>query len=168
LDARVPELFFQIGQSYVLEKKFDQAIAAWESLAGKFPTSEPAGHAQFSTASLYEIELGNPAEAIERFRKIAIDPWRGQAQQRIAVMEGKSLVVVTPRTFRSGETASLKIASRNIEALNFTAYKLNAESYFRKKSGLEKVESLDIGLVAPDAAWTAPVPGYARYKPSDV
>ena len=167
LDARVPELLFQIGQSYVLEKKFDQAIAAWESLAGKFPTSEPAGHAQFSTASLYEIELGNPAEAIERFRKIAIDPWRGQAHQRIAVMEGKSLVVITPRTFRSGETASLKITSRNIETLHFTAYKLNAESYFRKKSGLEKVESLDIGLVAPDAAWTAPVPGYARFKPSD-
>ena len=167
LDARVPELLFQIGQSYVLEKKYDQAIAAWESLAGKFPTSEPAGHAQFTTASLNEIELGNPAEAIERFRKVAIDPWRGQAQQRIAVMEGKSLLVVTPRTFRTGETAFLKITTRNIETLQFTAYKLNAESYFRKKSGLEQVESLDIGLVAPDAAWTAPVPGYARYKPSD-
>ena len=62
---------------------------------------------------------------------------------------------------------SLKITTRNIETLHFTAYKLNAESYFRKKSGLEKVESLDIGLVAPDAAWTAPVPGYARYKPSE-
>ena len=82
-------------------------------------------------------------------------------------MEGKSLVVVTPRTFRSGETAVLKITTRNIESLHFTAYKLNAESYFRKKSGLENVESLDIGLVAPDAAWTAPVPGYARYKPSE-
>ena len=60
-----------------------------------------------------------------------------------------------------------KITTRNIETLHFTAYKLNAESYFRKKNGLEKVESLDIGLVAPDAAWTAPVPGYARYKPSE-
>ena len=163
----MPELLFQIGQSFATEKKYDQAIAAWESLAGKFPSSEPAAHAQFTTASLYEIELGKPAEAIERFRKITIDPWRAQAQQRIAVMEGKSLVVVTPRTFRSGETAVLKITTRNIETLHFTAYKLNAESYFRKKSGLEKVESLDIGLVAPDAAWTAPVPGYARYKPCE-
>ena len=167
LDARVPELLFQIGQSYVIEKKYDQAIAAWEPLTSKFPGSEPADHARFVTASLYETEKGNPGEAIERFRKVTTEPWHTQAQQHIAVMEGKSLVVITPRTFRSGETAVLKIATRNIETLHFTAYKLNAESYFRKKSGLEKVESLDIGLVAPDAAWTAPVAGYARYKPSD-
>ena len=167
LDARVPELLFQIGESFATEKKFDQAIAAWESLAGKFPASEPAAHAQFTTASLNENELGKPADAIDRFRKITIEPWHAQAAQRIAVMEGKSLVVITPRTFRTGETAALKITTRNIETLHFTAYKLNAESYFRKKSGLERVESLDIGLVAPDAAWTAPVPGYARYKPSE-
>ena len=167
LDARVPELLFQIGQSFATEKKYDPAIGAWESLAGKFPSSEPAAHAQFTTASLYEVELGKPAEAIERFRKITVEPWHAQAQMRIAVMEGKSLVVVTPRAFRSGETASLKITTRNLETLHFTAYKLNAESYFRKKSGLERVESLDIGLVVPDAAWTAPVPGYARYKPCE-
>ena len=155
LDGRVPGLLFQIGESFATEKQYDQAIAAWESLAGKFPTSEPAAHAQFTTASLYEIELGKPADAIERFKKITLEPWHAQAQQRIAVMEGKSLVVITPRTFRSGETAVLKITTRNIETLQFTAYKLNAEAYFRKKSGLERVESLDIGLVAPDAAWSA-------------
>ena len=108
---------------------------------------------------------GDPAEAIERFKKIAVEPWRSQARQRIAVMESKALVVITPRTFRSGEAAHLKITTRNIETLTFTAYKLSAEAYFRKKNALENVESLDIGLVAPDAAWTAPVPGYAKYKP---
>ena len=73
--------------------------------------------------------------------------------------------MITPRTFRSGEGAHLKITTRNIENLSFAAYKLSAEAYFRKKNALEHVESLDIGLVAPDASWTAPVPGYARYKP---
>src|SRR5262249_52159965 len=67
--------------------------------------------------------------------------------------------------FRSGDAAHLKITTRNIENLRFTAYKLNAESYFRAKDRLGDVETLDIGLVAPDAAWTAPVPGYAHYKP---
>ncbi len=57
------------------EKKFDQAIAAWEPLTSKFPASEPAAHAQFLTASIYETEKGNPAEAIERFKKIAVEPW---------------------------------------------------------------------------------------------
>ncbi len=165
LDGRVPGILFKIGDSHVTEKKFDQAIAAWEPLISRFPSSEPAARAQFLTASLYETEKESPTDAIERFKKITVEPWASQARQRIAIMEAKSLVVVTPRAFRSGETAHLKITTRNIETLSFTAYKLSAEAYFRKKNGLENVESLDIGLVAPDAAWTAPVPGYSRYKP---
>ena len=74
-------------------------------------------------------------------------------------MEAKALTVVTPRAFRSGETAQLKVTTRNLENLTFTAYKLNAEAYFRKKHVLGGVESLDIGLVAPDAEWTVPGPG---------
>ncbi len=167
LDARVPEVLFQIGDSFVVERKFPAAIAAWETLISKFPASEPAAHAQFSIAALDETELGKLAGAIELFKKITVDPWLSQARQRVAVMESKSLVVVTPRTFRSGETAFLKIATRNIATLHFTAYKLNAEAYFRKKNGLGKVESLDIGLVAPDASWQSTVPDYARYKPTD-
>ncbi|MDR3619857.1 MAG: MG2 domain-containing protein [Paludisphaera borealis] len=165
LDERVPQALFLIGESFLPEKKFDQALAAWSTLAGKFPNAEPAAHAQFLTGSILEIEKGEPAAAIERFKKITVEPWKSQAGRRIVVMEAKSLTVVTPRAFRSGETPFLKISSRNLERLTFTAYKLNAEAYFRKKHGLEKVESLDIGLVAPDAEWTEDVPAFAKYKP---
>jgi len=165
LDARVPQVLFQIGESFVTEKKIDQAIAAWEPLTSKFPGSEPAAQAQFFTASFFENEKGNPSEAIERFKKITAEPWAARARQRIAVMESKALVVITPRAFRSGEGAHLKITTRNLATLSFAAYKLSAEAFFRKKNALEHVESLDIGLVAPDASWTESVPGYARYKP---
>ena len=134
-------------------------------MIGKFPGSEPASHAQFEVASIFEVEKGDLAGAIERFRKVAADPWKSQANQRVAVMESKALTVVTPRAFRSGETAHLKITTRNLENLTFTAYKLNAEAYFRKKHVLGAVESLDVGLVAPDAEWTVPVKGYAKFKP---
>ena len=143
-----PQVLFQVGESFEAEKKFDEAIAAWEPLVGKFPGSEPAAHAQFEVASIFEDEKGDPAAAIERFRKVAAEPWKSQADQRIAVMESKALTVVTPRAFRSGETAHLKITTRNLETLTFTAYKLNAEAYFRKKHVLGGVESLDVGLVA--------------------
>ncbi len=165
LDPRAAQVLFQIGESFVTEKKFDQAIAAWGPLSSKYPQSEPAAHAQLLIASIFETEKGDPAAALDRFKKIAVEPWRSQAQQRIAVMESKALTVLTPRTYRTGETAALKIMTRNLEKLTFTAYKLNPETYFRKKHGLENVESLDIGLVAPDAEWTAQVPGFARYKP---
>ncbi len=165
LDARVPQILFQAGESYVTEEKFDDAIAAWETLISKFPGTEPSAHGQFLIASIYEIQRGNPAEAIERFKKVAVDPWKSSAAQRVAVMESRELTVITPRTFRSGETPHLKVTTRNLENLTFSAYKLNAEAYFRKKQFLNNVESLDIGLVAADAEWTVPVPKYAKYKP---
>ena len=129
------------------------------------PAASPPRTPSSPIAAIYETEKGDPAAAIERFKKVAVEPWQSQARQRIAVMEAKALTVVTPRTFRSGETPHLKVTTRNLETLTFTAYKLNAEAYFRKKHALGGVESLDIGLVAPDAEWTVAVPGYAKYKP---
>src|SRR5271157_2338848 len=74
LDPRVPGILFEVGESFLAEKKFDAAIAAWGPLTSKFPGSEPAGHAHFVTASLFETEKGDPAGAIERFKKNAIEP----------------------------------------------------------------------------------------------
>ena len=165
LDARVPQVLFEVGQSYETERKFAEALLAWDALIGKFPGTEPAAHAQFAAAAILEVERGDPAAAIERFRKVDAQPWQAQAGQRIAVMEAKALKVVTPRTYRSGETAQLRITSRNLETLTFSAYKLNAEAYFRKKHVLGEVGSLDVGLVAPDAEWTVPVANYAKFRP---
>src|SRR5262249_7190430 len=108
LDPRVPQVLFQIGESFVPQEKFDDAIAAWEILAGKFPGTEPAAHGQFLIASIYEEQKGKLAEAIERFKQVAVDPWASSARQRIAVMEAKALTVITPRAFRTGEMPHLK------------------------------------------------------------
>ncbi len=167
LDGRVPQALFDIGSTFYQEKKYDEAIAAWQLLEGKFPGSEPAAHAQFSIASTMENQKGDLPGAIERYRKVLVEPWASQARMRIAVMEAKALAVVTPKAFRSGETPFLKVNTRNLEKLTFSAYKLDAEAYFRKKLHLENVESLDIGLVAPDAEWVEEIPGQAKYKPVD-
>jgi uncharacterized protein YfaS (alpha-2-macroglobulin family)/tetratricopeptide (TPR) repeat protein len=165
LDARIQQVLYQVGESFVPEKKYDDAIAAWETLAGKFPGTEPAAHGQFRIAELFETEKGDPATAIDRFKKVAVEPWAAQARERIAVMEAKALTVVTPRTFRSGEKPYLKVSTRNLDKLMFTAFKIDPEAYFRKKHTTGGVEELDIGLVQPDAEWTAEVPRYAKYKP---
>ena len=168
LDSRAPEALFQIGESLSDEKQVAQAVAAWDELIQRFPESEKAANAQFEAALLVNQAQGDPVGAIERLKKITLEPWRTQARDEIQMMEAKHLAVVTPRVFRGGESPKLKIATRNLESLTFSTYRLDAEAYFRKKTTLSGVEALDIGLVAPDATWTVPVPGYARYKPVDV
>ena len=58
LDGRVPEVLYRIGASFLKEepKKLDEAIAAWETLAGKFPDTEPAAHARLRNPIL-EAEM---------------------------------------------------------------------------------------------------------------
>jgi uncharacterized protein YfaS (alpha-2-macroglobulin family) len=163
LDPRLPEVMQKIAMTFVAEKKLDDAITALERTVGKFPDSKEAAEIEVMIAELL-IEKGDAASAIERLKKIKNDPGRGLAAQMIAEMQTKELLVVTPRAFRSGEVAHLKVGTRNIEKLTFSAYKLDPEGYFRKKLGLNEVEKLDVGLVAPDSEWTATVPEYGQYK----
>lgn len=165
IDPRVPEVLRLLGETLVDEKRFDDALAAWEILFARFPGSEPAEHAKYQAGFLLENELGRPESAIERYREIQLSPWRENALARVAAMEARELVVSTPRVYRIGETPKLKIRTRNLPSLTFTVHKLDPESYFRKKRTLSGVESLDIALVAPDAEWKLDVPGHARYVP---
>jgi len=167
LQPVVPSLLRQVGESFEREKKYPEAVEAWKILTARFPDHGDADHARFLIGNLYEIRLGDPNLAIETYRSVRNDPWKSQANARIHLMENKSLTVITPRIYRTGEKAALKVSTRNIEKLVFTAYRIDPESYFRKKQRLSAVESLDIGLVKPDAEWTAEVPGQARYKPVD-
>ena len=85
----MPQVLYQVGESFKTEGKPDEAIAAWETLVGKFSDTKPAAHAHFRTAALLEEQKGDLAGAIERYRKVAADPWRSQAGQRVAVMEAR-------------------------------------------------------------------------------
>jgi len=164
LDARVPGLLVRVAEGFRAEGKADEAVAAFESAIARSGAAEPVDHARFLLGVLFEEDRGEPERAIEEYRKVRPGPWFGRARQRVAVMETPTLRVVTPRAFRSGEPARLRIGSRNLGRLSFAAYRLDPEAFFRKKQALKGVEALDVGLVAPDAEWSEPVPGYARYR----
>lgn len=157
LDSRVPDALIHVGEALRESGKLDAAIEMYESVIARFSD----GRARFELGKLYEEKKGMPERAIEQYKLVGSN----EARLRIAVMETPALNVITPRTFRKGEPAQLKIATRNLERLRFTAYKLDPESFFRKKQAMRGVEDLDIGLVAPDAEWTEAVPGFSRYKP---
>ena len=76
-------------------------------------------------------------------------------------------MVITPRTVRSGETAFLKIATRNIEELHFTAYGSMPTPSFRRRTGSRRSNRSTSGWSRFDASWTSKVADYARYKPAD-
>ncbi len=150
LDPRVPLALFRNARTFVAEGQPDRAIAAWEELIARFSGDVQADRAQWEIARIFEEKKADPGRAIDRLRLVGQDPWRTKARERIAILEAKTLEVVTPRSFRSGEVPSLRVTTRNIASLTVSAYKLDPEDYFRKKHALVGVEALDIDLVAPN------------------
>ena len=163
-----PQVLFEVGQTLLRGEEARRGDRGLGDARRQVPRYRARRHTASSwspgSSRTRRRTWSGPSTAIARWRSILGGPRRSQ---RVALMESKALTVVTERAFRSGETPRLKIATRNLPKLTFTAYKIDPETYFRKKRALSGVEALDIGLVAPDAEWTAEVPDYAKYKPID-
>ena len=142
----------------------DESVAAFEALDRPVPRHRAPACTPGSGSGTCSEEKGDPSRAIASYQASPAGPWMERARQRVEILRTPALGVVTPRTFRAAESPHLRITTRNLARLSFAAYKLDPEAYFRKKQALSGVEALDVGLVAPDAEWSEPVPGYARYK----
>ncbi|MEM7012616.1 MAG: MG2 domain-containing protein, partial [Verrucomicrobiota bacterium] len=96
---------------------------------------------------------------------------RSLAEERIDILETKSLALSTDRIFRTNEPANVRIQIRNIEEIEFSRYSLDLERYFRGHHRFDTengIESLDIDLIQPDETWTVEVDGFAEHKLHDL
>ena len=164
LDPRNPQILLGYGEMNFAQEKWEPAIDDWRRLVSKYPGSDFASRGQFMIASTLEQKLASLSEALEEYKKLDWGPMQNAARQAIARLTAKSLSVVTERIFRSDETPSLKLTTRNVEKVTVRAYKVDMETYFRKMHLAQGVEQLDIALIDPDASFEFAIPNYAEYQ----
>src|SRR5574340_79909 len=164
LDGRNAGILLLMNRKAVHDEKWDEAIAGWRRVVSKYPQTNEASLAQYSIAETLEQKLGKLEEALEEYRKVTWGSHTGQAQQAIARLTAKSMIVATERVFRSDETPKLRLTTRNIESVTVRAYKVDLETYFRKMHLAQGVEGLDIALIDPDKTFEFQVPKYAKYQ----
>ncbi|HXT61139.1 MAG TPA: tetratricopeptide repeat protein, partial [Pirellulales bacterium] len=164
LDPRNPGILYEFGRMQFLQDKFDEAIAEWRRLVAKYPNTNESSQAQFMIAATLEEKLGKLPEALKEFRKVTWGNHAGQAQARVARLTAKSLSIVTERVFRTNETPTIKLTSRNVEKVTVRAYTIDMETYFRKMHLASGVEGLDIALIDPDRTFEFEAPKYAEYQ----
>ncbi|WP_395739692.1 MG2 domain-containing protein [Prosthecobacter sp.] len=186
LDARCAQLLFLNGQwhftaaqdlarkeagkprSPELTALFENAIAEWARLIIKHPQSEEASLALYRTGIIQAEHLDRHEDALNTFQRLTWGGWKQLAAERAAMMPQRSLALRTPRTFRTNETAQVRVNVRNIEKLKISRYTLNLEDFFRSRHRLDGesgIGSLDIDLIQPDKTWEVSVGGYTRLKP---
>ncbi|MDQ3813495.1 MAG: tetratricopeptide repeat protein, partial [Armatimonadota bacterium] len=162
LDVRNADIMFRLGVMLDEEKKYDEAIEQWRKVASKYPDTEAASRAQFMIAMTYE-KLDKFEAAMTALREVGGN-WQQEAQRRLQLLKERKLVVYTERTFTSADSPTLKIVTRNIQRLNFRAYKVDISDYFRKLHTMRGVEKLDLGLIEPDQRWNLEIANYREFK----
>lgn len=175
LHPAAQDTFFAIGELYVFEARarealeaaplYEAAIAHWNDLAARWPGSEAASHALFAGAVLLEDRLGRLGEAIAGYRRCSFGSWAAQARARLERMVEDDLSIRSERTFRSGETVTVRAETRNLEDLRVEVYPLDLEAYFRKHLSHHGVGGLDLDLIAPAQAFDWKVKDYAPFAP---
>jgi len=163
LDERTPRAYLILGYLEAERKDFDAAISDWERLVSKYPGSDLASQAQYKIGLTLETEFVKLEEALAAYRKVTYGAYSGEAAARIAMMQSKTLSVVTERAFTTKEKPKVKITSRNIEKLAMRFYRIALEDYFVKRGTIFSVEDLDIDLIEPEKKWNEEVADFTKY-----
>jgi hypothetical protein len=142
-----------------------KAIEAWGAIARRHPDTNQASQALFQLADAFEFRLDDMRAAVEGYRACTYGSHAGRAQARLAAMISPRLRLETERTWRSNETARVKVHTRNLEELEVHVHPLDLEAYFRKHLSHQRIEDLDLDLIAPDDSFQLKVTDYAEFSP---
>jgi len=164
LDVRNPDIMFLLGMMHFEQGQWDPAIVQWEKLTSKYPDTEAAARGWFMIGQTYEQKLDQLAAAMKAYEKVQQGEWQNLAQQRLAALKQKQLVVYTERTYTTADPPVLKVLTRNLKHVDFRGYQVDLEDYFRKRHTIQGVEGLDLALIEPDQRWALDVEGFREFK----
>lgn len=191
LDSRAPKILYIFGavqEAKALELEADQkdqkdqkagatkeqiaasyreAIEEWAKLVSKYPESPEARSAMLKSGNLLEDKLGEYEKALKLYQKLANERGDSAASAAMGRLTGKSLQLSAERTFRTTEKPVVQLKLRNIEKCEVRVYKIDLQSYFRKRHAIIGVEGLDVSLIQPDKTWSFKPEGYRKYQPME-
>jgi uncharacterized protein YfaS (alpha-2-macroglobulin family)/TolA-binding protein len=181
LDARVREILYRLGDLYgqqaaaleaegkrsasELTEYYQSSIQEWRRLIAKYPNSNEASRALYSTGFYRELKLDDLEGAVESYRACNFGSFRQRAENRLRDMVKPRLAIHTERVWRSNEAASLELELRNVEQVKVEVYRLDLEAYFRKHLSIRQIEDLDLDLIAADQEFEYAVKEFEPFRP---
>jgi uncharacterized protein YfaS (alpha-2-macroglobulin family)/TolA-binding protein len=155
------------GAKDQIAASYRKAIDEWAKLVSKYPESPEARSAMLKSGNILEEKLGEYEKALKLYQKLANERGDSAASSAIGRLTSKSLQLSAERTFRTNEKPVVQLKLRNIEKCEVRVYKIDLQSYFRKRHAITGVEGLDVSLIQPDKTWTFKPEGYRKYQPME-
>ncbi len=143
----------------------ERAVEDWRRIARRYPSSEEASRALYSVGATLENELGDLEGAVEAYRACSFGGWADNARRRLSAMTSPELRIATEQTWRSTEPARVRLEVRNQEEVTVRLHRLDLEAYFRKHLTHQRIEDLDLDLIAPDEEFQVAVEDFRPFAP---
>lgn len=164
LDDRNRLILYFFGRMAHAQEQWNAAVAEWRRLVSKHPGTEEAWRAQYAIAQTLEEKLGQFEDALKEYKKVEAGAMHARALSRIHRLTAPYLRIATEHVFRSHETPTIRVTTRNLECLTVNVYSVDLETYFRKMHLATGVEGLDISLIDPDRTFEFHVPEYEKHR----
>jgi tetratricopeptide (TPR) repeat protein len=166
-DGRSALALTEAGLLLAGRKDFDGAITLWRGVVGRYAGDGQAPRAWLLVAKTLEDDLARLEDAVKEYEalvaKHAGTPFGQEAAGRLARLRGKHLEVRGERVIGAGESAVLRVASRNMPTLKVKVFKLSLEEYFRRKHTVAGVENVQVEIVKPDLTTEWKLDPYAPF-----
>ena len=154
LDARVPQVLYDSAESLASEKKWDEAVLAWDFPRRQVPRERARRPRPVRRRLRVRGREGRPGRrdrAVPQDRPARLEG-PGRPARRRDGGEGPRPSSPPGRSARARRPSSGITTRGTSRTLTFAAYKLNAEAYFRKKHRPRRRP------VRSTSAWSPPTP----------
>lgn len=162
VDPRVPEVLFAQARMQQSLGHADPAIDAWRRLIARFPEHPLAAEAGYLVATTL-AERGLDFDAALAALAAVTGPFAAAARNFEQALRTPSLAVTAARVFRRGEAPEVTIATRNVEQVAVSLFKIDLRDVFLADGRLDQLADLDVGLIRPDQQLTVQIDGYRPF-----
>ncbi len=159
--AEDAEVRYLIGLIRYQQGRLDQAQAAFEVVASKFPRHPAGSRAEYALARIMLEEKRDVAQAREHLQRCLESggPRYGDCSALMQSLETEGLDLYVDRPLRSDEEPQIWLRARNLEQVELTLHRVDPEILMRKEGSVEAMDSLDVELIEPDRRWEQPLEG---------
>ncbi len=152
---------YLIGLTRYRQGRIDEAVAAFEAVASKFPYHPSGSRAEYALGMILAREHRDVDGARDHLQACMENGGvrYSDCYTALEALDAEALDLYMDRPLRTDEPAQVWLRARNLEQVEMTLHRVDPEILMRKEGSVEAMDSLDVELIEPDRRWRRALEG---------
>ena len=152
---------YLIGLTRYRQGRLDEAVAAFEAVASKFPNHASGSRAEYALGMILAQERRD-VDGARDYLQACMEHGSvrySDCYTALEALDAEALDLYMDRPLRTDEPAQVWLRARNLEQVEMTLHRVDPEILMRKEGSVEAMDSLDVELIEPDRRWRRALEG---------